>query len=404
MRMASYKSWAVLSLALVCIGAGPDEDILGKGSGYPIGTQATAYTEPFRVGSFSAMDRIFPAHVVRHGTHVLALPAADHPPVFRYRLDGQEHGIEEYLQRQRVTALLIIKDGRIAFERYQYDRKDTQRLLSNSIAKSILSLAVGVALGEGKIASLDDPAAKYEPKLAGCAYGQTPLRALLRMSSGVHFVEDYSGQDDLARFSREDNRNGMIAALRLFNQRDVEPGQRMAYASVEAAALAVALHGATGRSLSDYVSEKIWQPLGAEADASWIVDKQGMERAYGFFNAVARDYGRLGWLLANDGALDGRQIVPREYLLDATDWRRQPPAFAPGKATAYAGYGYLFWLWPGQHRRFAMLGIYGQAIFVDPELKLVMVHLAVGREATDKALSRERDALWRGVVRAYGAW
>ena len=104
--------------------------------------------------------------------------------------------------------------------------------------------------------------------------------------------------------------------------------------------------------------------------------------------------------------LDGRQILPKDYLLDATDWHRQPEAFAPRKATPYFGYGYQFWLFPGEKRRFALLGVYGQSIFVDPELKLVMVITAAAKNASvgKKAFARERDALWRGVVAKYGSW
>jgi CubicO group peptidase (beta-lactamase class C family) len=111
-------------------------------------------------------------------------------------------------------------------------------------------------------------------------------------------------------------------------------------------------------------------------------------------------------LLANDGALGDRQIVPKDYLLDATDWHRQPEAFTPRKATPYFGYGYQFWLFPGEKRRFALLGVYGQSIFVDPELKLVMVITAAAKNASvgKEPFASERDALWRGVVAKYGSW
>ena len=111
-------------------------------------------------------------------------------------------------------------------------------------------------------------------------------------------------------------------------------------------------------------------------------------------------------LLANDGAVAGKQVVPRDYLLDATDWHRQPEAFAPRKATPYFGYGYQFWLFPGEKRRFALLGVYGQSIFVDPEQKLVMVITAAAKNASvgKEPLARERDALWRGFVGHYGTW
>jgi CubicO group peptidase (beta-lactamase class C family) len=95
-----------------------------------------------------------------------------------------------------------------------------------------------------------------------------------------------------------------------------------------------------------------------------------------------------------------------DFLLEATDWRKQPDAFAPGRATPYFGYGYQFWTFPGATRRFALLGVYGQSIFVDPGLKLVMVVTAAAKTANvgKEPLGRERDAAWRGLVRKYGSW
>ena len=146
--------------------------------------------------------------------------------------------------------------------------------------------------------------------------------------------------------------------------------------------------------------------MGAEADATWSISTDGTESAFGSFNATLRDYGRLGMLLANNGAVGGKQIVPKDYLLDATDWHRQPAAFAPGKATPYFGYGCQFRLYPGEKRRFALMGVYGQAIFVDPELKLVMVVTAVAKNADigKESFAFERGAVWRGIVGKYGSW
>ena len=164
--------------------------------------------------------------------------------------------------------------------------------------------------------------------------------------------------------------------------REVEQGTRFHYASSETVTLAVLMRAVTGTTLSEYLTERLWQPMGAEADATWIKTSDGLETASGSFNAVLRDYGRLGMLLANDGAVGARQVVPKDYLLEATDWHRQPDAFAPKRATPYFGYGYQFWTYPGEKRRFALLGVYGQSIFVDPELKLVMVITAAARNAS----------------------
>jgi CubicO group peptidase (beta-lactamase class C family) len=142
----------------------------------------------------------------------------------------------------------------------------------------------------------------------------------------------------------------------------------------------------------------------------WRAERTGLERAAGNFNATLRDYGRLGIVLANDGVRpddpNHKQIIPRDYLLDATDWRRAPEAFRPFKATPYYGYSYQFWTFPTEKRRFAMLGVYGQMILVDPQLKLVMVQTAANATAKSGAtsLGKEADAFWRGVVNYYGSW
>jgi CubicO group peptidase (beta-lactamase class C family) len=387
--------------------AAPDEQQLGKSAGYPIGTRANWYNEEsVRVGSFSNLDRILPHYTLEKAVSPLSLPRAASEPRIEYRFAQRNYGIDEFLVLQRVTGLLLIKDGEILVERYQYDRNAANRFLSHSMAKSIVSLAVGMALAEGKIASLDDTVAKYVPRLAGAPYGETTIRNILKMSSGVPFSEVYDGKDDLTRFSIARYKHGSIEALREFRLREVEQGSRFHYASSETVNLVLVLREVTGMPLSEYLTPRLWQSMGAEADATWIKSPDGSVIGMGSFNAVLRDYGRLGMLLANDGVAGGKQIVPRDYLLEATDWHRQPDAFAPRKATPYFGYGYQFWLFPGEKRRFALLGIYGQSIFVDPELKLVLVITGAAKTASvgNESLGRERDALWRGVINKYGSW
>ncbi|HEX2012104.1 MAG TPA: serine hydrolase, partial [Roseateles sp.] len=347
-------------------------------------------------------------HVMAGSTTPLPLPRAAREPAFRWRLDGRELGLDDYLARQRVMGLLILKDGEIQAERYQYGRGPEHRFLSHSMAKSIVALAVGLALQEGLLRSLDDRADAYAPRLAGTLYGETSLRNLLRMASGARFEERYDGRDDLARFGAAVLRSDLESAAALISERVAPQGQRFNYASAETPMLAAALRGATGLSLSEYLQSRLWQAMGAESAAYWWSDSSGLESAGGNFNATLRDYARLGHLLAHDGYRpDTRtQVLPREFLLEATDWHRQPPAFQPGRATPYLGYGYQFWLFPGAMRRFALLGVYGQMIFVDPQLKLVMVHTAANATARagQTSLAREADALWRGLVAHYGGW
>jgi len=139
--------------------------------------------------------------------------------------------------------------------------------------------------------------------------------------------------------------------------------------------------------------------MGAEADATWLIDRSGQEATYCCLNAVLRDYARLGLLLAHDGRLGDRQIIPPAWLHAATTVSPDSWHLKPYAATRYFGYGYQTWIFPGERRMFALLGLHGQAIYVDPSSRLVMVHTAV-RKLDDS--SAEAVALWRGVVKALG--
>lgn len=409
--------FAIIAFAAACAWAGPDEDKLGKDKGYPVGTARTYfYDESVRVGSFTAQGEIpgifgGKANVLAPSEHPMPLPRAEHEPDYRWEMNGRSNlKVDDYLARQRIMGLMIVKDGVIQVERYQYERTGDMRFLSNSMAKSITSLAVGIALAEGAIASLDDRADKYAPKLAGTLYGETTIRNLLHMASGARFVENYDRNDDLERFNVAANQDGIEAAAAVITERAAPQGTVFHYASPQTDILAVVVRAATGKSLADYLTTRLWQPIGAATSALWRADRFGAERAAGSFNATLADYARLGIVLANDGVRPDdpakKQIVPRDYLLDATDWRRQPEPFRPHVAQPYYGYGFLFWLFPTNQRRFAFLGVYGQLIFIDPALKLVIVQTAANATAKigQTTMGKEQDAFIRGVVRHYTDW
>ena len=147
-----------------------------------------------------------------------------------------------------------------------------------------------------------------------------------------------------------------------------------------------------------YLETRIWQKMGAEADASWVVDATGHEGTYCCFSAVLRDWARLGLVLAHDGAWNGQQIIPRQWLLDATTIAPGEGFRRPGIATPYYGYGYQVWIFPGPRRQFALLGIHGQKIFVDPAAQLVLVHTSVQVNPTAPG-PVELIALWNALVK-----
>jgi CubicO group peptidase (beta-lactamase class C family) len=142
--------------------------------------------------------------------------------------------------------------------------------------------------------------------------------------------------------------------------------------------------------------------MGAEADAKWLVDRSGQEVTFCCLNAVLRDYARLGLLFAHDGNWRGRQIIPQAWIEDATRVSADQPHLRPGTASPSWGYGYQVRIFPGEKRMFALLGYRGQAIFVDPASRLVMVHTAVRKRPTGDPGQAEALALWHGLVRELG--
>jgi CubicO group peptidase (beta-lactamase class C family) len=388
---------------------GPDAEELGAGLGYPQGDRTTFFRVGWLVGSHSHLDEIFPARPAHKAPAPSRLVRVAEPAI-TWQYQGRELTLDDYLARTPTTGLLIARGDTILVERYQYGRTDRDRFTSWSMAKTVTSMLVGIAIAEGHIRSVDDPAAAYVPELAGTEYGRTSLRHLLQMSSGVRFSEQYTGNDDVSRLAANTfllRGAGGPNAVTEFNQRATAAGTKFSYASVETQVLGLVLRAATGRPPADYLESRIWQPIGAEADATWLVDRSGQEATFCCLNAVLRDYARLGLLLAHDGNWRGRQVVPAAWVREATTTRPEQPHLWPGTATPFFGYGYQTWIvpsWilPGDRRMFVLMGVRGQRIYVDPQSKLVMVNTAVHKQPVDLPQARETGALWTALVRQLG--
>jgi CubicO group peptidase (beta-lactamase class C family) len=381
--------------------SGPDGEHYGAAQGFPV---RRSFDPEYRVGAFSHFDQIAPTRLIARSTKPWEFKRA--PAEIHYIHQGKQYSLTDYLDRNPATGLLIARGDDILFEHYQYGRTDRDRFISQSMAKSLVGILIGLAISEGAIKSVDDMTEIYVPGFRGTEYGKTPIRDLLHMSSGVEFGEEADNERDLNRLWRglmgtDPGGNagavkGTIGAITQFNRRIAPPGTRFYYASIEADVLGMVLRSAVGRSVCEYFQEKVWQPIGAEADASWLTDAQGFEVVHGFFNAVLRDYARLGRLLAHDGLWDGRQVIPRQWLIEATTVRPTDGYLAPGRADPTFGYGYFVWLLPWAKRQFALFGVYGQRICVDPAARLVMVHTAVDQ-------GTEIWSLWAALTRQFGA-
>jgi CubicO group peptidase (beta-lactamase class C family) len=158
--------------------------------------------------------------------------------------------------------------------------------------------------------------------------------------------------------------------------------------------LALVAREAFRRPLMAVLQERIWQPIGAEADATWLTDKSGLEIGYMGFNAVLRDYARLGLMLANGGRVGGHQLVDPAWIATQTS-----PAFSPSQTGRPFGYGFQTWTLPGRVPTFALFGVRGQYMFIEPKRQLIMVNTAVRTDARDPG-NASTFALWGALVSA----
>lgn len=271
--------------------------------------------------------------------------------------------VDEYFTRQNVAGLLVIKNGKIAFERYGLGNTEDSLWVSFSVAKSVVSMLVGVAIQDGYIKNVDEKVTDYLPRLKGSSYDQATIRNIMQMSSGVVWNEDYADpQSDVATVDW--NTLSLYESLGS-KTRDSVPGEVFNYNTAETNLVGTLLRSAIGNNLATYLSENIWQPFGMEADANWqLTEPGGGEFGGCCISATLRDYGRIGlFALHNtlhDGRLaDGTRMLPEKWMQEST---------SPSKG--FAGYGYLWWL--TESGNFAATGIFGQGIHINPGERVVI--------------------------------
>ncbi|KUZ76150.1 hypothetical protein WI36_10990 [Burkholderia ubonensis] len=379
-------------------------DAYGAVDHYPLPVPGHARTQKQFVGYYSRFDEVRATDPIAKAGTPSILKTSEHELTLTYPYGGQYRNLNDYLDRNPVTGLLIARDDTILYEHYRYARKDSDRFMSQSMAKTIVGMLIGIAISEGAIRSIDDLADVYVPELADNPYGRTSIRDLLHMASGVHFFEDSNPGDDRDKLGLDlfnPHGPGAIDAVKHFDKRERAPGTHFSYASIETEVLGLVLSRATHMSVAQYASERIWKKMGMESDASWARDATGQNITFCCVSATLRDWARLGLMLAYDGRWNGQQIVPRDWVLQATSVASSDGFLAPGKANPIFGYGYQVWILPGERRMFALQGMDGQRIIIDPSSKLVLVQTAIWTSDHDPGM-REIFALWYALVAQYG--
>ncbi|WP_348655795.1 serine hydrolase [uncultured Sulfitobacter sp.] len=349
------------------------------------------FAEDKIVHNFSHMDEAFLSKPLSRGdgpTAELSYGAEYAPPA----------EVNDWIKARDVTALVVLKDGQIVYENYFKGTQPDDLRISWSVAKSYLSALVGILLDEGAIASLDDPVTTYAPKLKGTAYDGATLRNVLNMASGVTFDEDYLDPDS--------DINKMGRALALGGELDdftaslkdtfTTPGSQWQYVSIDTHVIGMVVRGATGRSVTDLLSEKIITPMGLEYAPYYVTDGAGVAFVLGGLNLTTRDYARMGQMFLQNGRYNGQQIVPADWVAAST---------APSAPTAEGqiGYGYQWWIPQGATEgEFMARGVYGQYIYINRADGVVIATNAADRKFREAGVSDQNIAIFRQISAALG--
>jgi CubicO group peptidase (beta-lactamase class C family) len=328
------------------------------------------------VENFRSMTRVFDYRTVRRGGPVYRIPYESKRLPESYPYQGQNHDLAQWIERTVTSGIIIIHDGKIAFERYYLGNHAATYWVSWSACQPVVSALVGFALEDGLIRSLDDPVGDYVPRLKASGYHGVTLLDVLQMSSGVGFNED--GADWHSDINRLWRRLALGKALddvvvSLENERP--PGTFNRPVGMDAQVLAMVLREATGRSLSTYMEEKLWSRLGVESDAFWIVDGDGMELAFGGLHAQLRDYARFGLFFLNEGeTFRDQQILPARWIRDSVTPVRPhlPPGADNPASSSHMGYGYQWRLPETPDGDYCAIGTYGQFVYVHPRYRVVI--------------------------------
>jgi CubicO group peptidase (beta-lactamase class C family) len=377
------KKW-MLAAALLLGACGSDTASLI--ANLPKDRNVLFWTVDQRDAAFRAMDKLVLSNEIAAGGKPYPLPAG--------RPITLDLDVDAYMKNQRNAGLLIIHDGKVRFEKYALGYSGDGRWTSFSVAKSFTSTLVGAALKDGHIKSLDDKVTTYIPDLRGSAYDDVSVRQLLTMTSGIRWNEDYTDpKSDVALFNAHKAEPGIDVTVSYMRKlpREAPAGEKWVYKTGETNLIGVLVSSATGKSLSAYLSEKVWKPFGMERDGFWMLGSTGHEISGCCMSAALRDYARFGQFILGGGV----GVVPPGWFAEATT--KHADIGQPGR-------GYGFQWWTNDDGSYAAQGIFGQGIFIDPKRKLVIASNGNWPTATDPdGVGSEREAFYKAVQSAIDA-
>ena len=339
----------------------------------PLASAQFDWTPRQKVVAHRNMHHLFPTELIEAGPATLPLPAGPQLADLTYWFGGEQYWLDDYFRRTHVAGLLVLKDGLVVQEKYACGNDEHTVWASRSVAKSVTSTLMGIALHEGAIRSLDEKVGDYIPELRGTLYEDVTLRQNLRMTSGQpHDSEFPSILAFHACMVKGEESGCFLRVLKDFAKREDArpPGTMFAYHSADVIVSGIVVQRAVGCTLAEYLQKKLWQPFGMERAAGWNLEAPGGQTfANSGLSACLRDWGRFGLFLLREGELpDGTRLLGPDWIREAT---------TPSEASLRAGkaYGFNWWMTHGPGV-YAAHGNAGQRILIDPAERVVIAKWA----------------------------
>ena len=342
-------------------------------------TTITLFDKENIVHNFLHMEDAIPTSLLEKSIAPTTLPTnLTHTLPESFKSGEKTYNTSEFIERTLTTGLLVIHKDTIIFEQYFNGLTPETTHISWSMAKSFISGMIGIAIHDGLIESIQDPITKYLPQLKESGYNEVKIKDILQMSSGVGFNEDYADfNSDINRFGRYFALGQSFEKFAMTLKNARPPGTFNHYVSIDTQVLGMLLKKVTGKTITEYMKEKIWDPMGMEHDAQWIIDADEMEMALGGLNATLRDYAKFGLLYLKNGDWFGQQIVPKDWIQQSINI--DSPHLQPGEndlSSSDQGYGFQWWIPQKADGAFFASGIYNQHIYIQPNRDVVVVKLS----------------------------
>lgn len=384
--------------SVIVVGAAAAVGVVGISFGKKIKTlyqSLNSFKDENLAHTFQHTPEIQPTKKISRGEHVFSFAKeADIALADGFTYQDVFYPCEKFMEDTETSAMIVVKDDVIKYEKYFFGGGEDTLFSSNSMGKSFVSALFGIAVAKGDVGSVEDPIGKYIPEFVGTELEKIPIRACLKMASGIDFDEE----KDMSGFSLRTLLG--FPAMKVISKYGVQepPYTYRRYLSINTEILGQVIVNATGYSLAEYMEKNLWKRIGAAHDAYWTLSN-GKELAMGGLSVSLRDYARFARLYLNLGSYNGEQIIEEKWIRDSLDISEDYSK--PGSnydAYNAIGYGYQWWVPEGDQGEFMAIGVYGQWIYVNPSNRVIIVKTGADPDFMEKGYELKHVEFFRAVA------